>query len=85
MLLLPDKNSFNGQSNSVSFSARMHCLANFYERVLANCTSIDVFIGNSGLEFSEFEKKSIHISDFSSVTNCLNTAVPPDLHLSINK
>jgi hypothetical protein len=85
MLLLPDKNLVNGKNNPLPFSIRMCCLAEFLGKILSSCTSVDLFIGESGMEYSEFEKKSIHICDFSLIVDCLNTAIPPDLHLSISK
>lgn len=85
MLLLPDKNLFNEKSNPVPFAIRMHFLADFLGKILTVHATIDLFIGESGMAYSEFEKKNIHICEFSSVTECLNTAIPPDLHLSISR
>lgn len=83
MLLLPDQNLFNGRTNPVSFSRRMEILADFLEQILVNHDVVDLFVGDSGTDYSEFEEKYIHVCEFSLAVDCLNTETPPDLHLSI--
>lgn len=85
MFLLPDNCFFNGQKNSIPFQARMQLLEEIFERVLDFTPKIEVFIGDSGTRYDEFDRAHCKLYNFLDVSVMLNTEVPPDLHFVIER
>ena len=84
MLFLADNCSYNGTENVTPFHERMRNVATILTRILNCCPSIDLYIGDSGMQIDEFEEVSIPVHEFHRVISSLNTAVPSDLHLIIS-
>lgn len=82
MFLLPDNCTYNGRSNKTPFTARMQLLQNALSLIVDKNTSLEMFVGDSGTPYCDFEHHSITIHDFLRVSSRLNSITPPDLHLS---
>lgn len=83
MLLLPDSCFYNGRSNPVLFQERIRLLQNVLYVILEHSETVDVFIGDSGLTFSEFIHYDTKIENFLPIAETLNTVVPKDIHITI--
>lgn len=82
MFLLPDNCTYNGKKNEISFKTRMSNLKSIIEIILKTEKSIELFIGESGTEFFEFEFENINLERFEeTLNNKLNCFDAPDICL----
>ena len=84
MLLLPDNCFYNGRSNNIPFSERMQLLKDVFELIVDKNSPIELFVGDSGTPYNDFEHHKITLQDFLTVSANLNSVTPPDLHLVIS-
>ena len=85
MLFLPDNCCYNGNENTVPFYERMQNIERILTAILKYCPSFDLFIGDSGTQFHDFEEVPIPIQTFLPLSSILNTSIPPDLHLILSR
>lgn len=84
MLLLPDGSSISGHENNIPFKIRMEYIKNVLEKIMKKESKMELFIGDSGTELSEFDLYTISLNNFMDfATDKLNKIVTPDLHLII--
>jgi len=79
-LLLPDNCSVNGFKNPIPFLQRMKMIQDILSKMRQYCSGMELFVGDSGCGYEEFEKRQISICDFTDNINCMNTPNPPDVH-----
>ncbi len=85
MLFLPDNCYFNVKTNGLSFNERMAILKAACENILQYESKMEIFIGNSGAEFSEYEHISVDPINFEKILiESLNVFDVPSLHFSIH-
>ena len=81
--LLPDNCFYNGNTNSIPFMVRMSQLECLLRMILKVSKQVDVFIGNSGTLFDEYEHYQIGINEFADLSNMLNSFLEPNIHFAI--
>lgn len=85
MLLLPDDCFFNGRSNPIPFHVRMTQIECILKTILEQTDNVDLFIGNSGTIYCEYDHYDIQIQDFLTTSSILNSLEPPDLHFHVTR
>ena len=85
MLLLPDGCMINGNENVCGFELRMKQMQDILKPILEIEAKIELFLGESGTQFDEFDEYEITLSDFLQITKQLNRIDSPDLHLILKK
>lgn len=85
MFLLPDRCKYNGQTNNIPFEKRMCDLKRIIEIILSFCHNIEIFIGDSGTNFEDFQFENIDLDCFEKfLINKLNSFITPDICLKID-
>ena len=85
MLLLPDGCSINYRENKIPFQERMMQMQEVLKTILDYGEKIDLFIGNSGVDLSEFDECEVCVDDFSMAANrLLNTKQSVDVHFKLS-
>lgn len=86
MLLLPDDCCYNGLQNEIPFNDRMLHLKNISEYLITQNLHFELFIGDSGTEYYEFQEYHIIIDDFLNTIqkNCSCYEIN-DLHIVFEK
>ena len=79
-LLLPDECSVNGFVSPTPFGERMKSIQDLLQEMSRYCNSIELFVGDSGCRYDEYEKIEISISDFADTAKCMNSPSSPDMH-----
>lgn len=69
MLLLPDGCLFNGETNPVSFLERMKNIQIVLENILAKENDFELYIGNSGTDYYDYERIKIDVKEFNEIAN----------------
>ncbi len=84
MFLLPDNCLYNNKINLIPFSERLKTLECIIKVILDKVDEFNLFIGDSGLEYSDFLSFDIKIEEFASIANkYLNSTIPIDIHFKI--
>lgn len=79
-LLLPDNCSINGLENPTPFLKRMKIIQDVIQEMSKYCSSMELFIADSGCGYDEYEECQINIRDFVDHAKRLNSPNSPDMH-----
>lgn len=79
-LFLPDNCSINGFKNPSSFYDRMKRVQYILTGLSKFCSIMELFVGDSGCGYDEYEECKINICNFADFATCLNSLNSPDIH-----
>lgn len=86
MLLLPDNNMYNNRVNTTPLLHRMQIIQNIFENLHSTPLSIELFIGESGIDYYDFEKKTLSVTELAStLAQAINALDFPAVHYILEK